>query len=155
MESPAHFNAKCRVIQLIKDNYPHYEISDPVVEYQIWRVIDGGFLMKWKLDVHAIYHSCTKCGMFWDRIAVESDTPGVNHGTRIKINRDEFRDRFLAESDGIRTVRLNTFYIWPSNRATLEKARKNMPDELILKEMALLPPKKRACSIKRQNIKFI
>jgi hypothetical protein len=77
--------------------------------------------------------------MFYDKICVEIDTPYQNHGTPIKIMHDRVRDEFLAENDGIRTIRFNTFYIWPTNKATLEKAQANMPDDVILKELALYP----------------
>ena len=66
--------------------------------------------------------------MFYDRVAVEIDTPGKGHGTRITIPQDRFRDKFFMENDCIRTVRLNTHYVW---------GRKKMPDDVILAEIVL------------------
>lgn len=130
VESPAHFFSKVRVIELIKLNYPHYQVSDPLNEYPIHRICNGVY-MRWKLDVHAIYWSCLNCRMWHDRVAVEIDTPRQGHGTRITNSHDRVRDQFLAENDGIRTVRLNTNYVWPVRR---------MPDKVILAELKLLEP---------------
>ena len=93
--------------------------------------------MWWKLDVHAIYYACQKCKMFYDRVAIEIDTPYKGHGTPITNMCDRVRDEFLAENDGIRTVRLNTRYVW---------GRKKMPDDVILAELNFLDRTSGGCS---------
>ena len=116
--------------ELIRKYYPHYKVSE---EYYIPRTLSGHFLpplfMRWRLDVHAIYYACQKCKMFYDRVAIEIDTPGKGHGTRITIPQDRFRDKFFAENDCIRTVRLNTGYVW---------GRKKMQDDVILAELSFI-----------------
>ena len=130
------------MIELIRKFYPHYQVSDPITEYPAWRVVDG-YLMKWKFDVHAIYYACQKCKMFYDRVAVEIDTPYKGHGTRLTIKHDNFRDKFFMENDCIRTVRLNTRYVW---------GRKKMPDDVILAELDFIKRSSRECSaIPRKN----